>query len=439
MNDVLISLKEVLKISNVKSYTETGFIGEFIADEDNKIHSIIKYTETYTDSNNYISVDFEDDDLYAPMYKDFEFGNSYSFVLSVNITSIRSNFFSTLDYLLDYVLSTFEKIDWDKKIIIPFENNLVSDMSMYRQYFVYLNEIMVLYAKYAYLDGYRQIVLFTDKPLVITPSLGESFNETYKKIFDNIDIEVFKKSIYELKEFLNEESIDKHKKEKQSIFIIETANILENYEKSERFYELVKSIEKISSYTLGSFQAYLNNFSYQKLELELKKDLDYFVKSVNDSLGTLQTQALGLPVAAALIQLNKINLSISYLALMIFSGFVIFNTFQQNEQLAYIRVSIERFFNKGDVSSVVAKDKLLSKMQFILDSRFNFISIYIKVVLIIATLIFVYSFDQFLSIKVLNYKLPILFFICFCLLSFYIYLIKDEYEILFRKYKRKIK
>lgn len=359
MNNALNSLKEVLKISTVISYTETGFIGEFIADEDKKIHSIIKYTENDTDSNDSISIDFDDDDLYAPMYKDFKIGNSYSFVLSVNITSVRSNFFSTLDYLLNYVLSSFEKIDWNSKIIIPFENNLTSDVSMYRQYFVYLNEIMVLYAKYAYLDGYRQIVLFTDKPLVISPNSGEEFKKTYKNIFDNLDIELFGKSIYELKEFLNDEPIDKHKKEKQSIFIMETANILENFEKKERFHELVKNIEKISSYTLSSFQAYLSNFSYQKLELELKKDLDYFVKSVNDSLGTLQTQALGLPVAAALIQLNKVNLNVSYLALMVFSGFVIFNTFQQNEQLAYLRVSIERFFNKGDVSSVVVKDKLL--------------------------------------------------------------------------------
>ena len=439
MNNVVNSLKEVLKISTVISYTETGFIGEFIADEDKKIHSIIKYTENCTNSNNYISIDFDDDDLYAPMYKDFKIGNSYSFVLSVNIISVRSNFFSTLDYLLNYVLSSFEKIDWNSKIIIPFENDLASDVSMYRQYFVYLNEIMVLYAKYAYLDGHRQVVLFTNKPLVISPNSGESFKETYKKIFDNINIEVLGKSIYELKEFLNEEPIDKHKTEKQSIFIMETANILENYEKSERFYELVKSIEKISSCTLGSFQAYLNNFSYQKLELELKKDLDYFVKSVNDSLGTLQTQALGLPVAAALIQLNKVNLNISYLALMIFSGFVMFNTFQQNEQLAYIRVSIERFFNKGDVSSIVTKDKLLSRMQHILDSRFNFISVYVRAVLSIATLIFVYGFESFLSVTVLNYKLPILFVTCLCLIVFYIYLIRDEYKRLVRKFKIRTK
>lgn len=36
MNNALNSLKEVLKISTVISYTETGFIGEFIADEDKK-------------------------------------------------------------------------------------------------------------------------------------------------------------------------------------------------------------------------------------------------------------------------------------------------------------------------------------------------------------------------------------------------------------------
>lgn len=428
MNSVLDSIKEVLKISTVKSYSETGFIGEFTADRDDKIHTIIRYTEDYTNSENNISIDFDDDDLSAPMYKDFEIGKSYSFVLSVNIASVRSNFFSTLDYLLNYVLSCFEEIDWDSKIILPFEGILLPDVSMYRQYFIYLNEIMVLYAKYAYLDGYRQIVLFTDKPLVISPNSEEGFENTYKTIFDNINIEVFGKSIYELKEFLDEESIDKHKKEKQSIFIMETANILENYKKSERFHQLVESIEKISSYTLSSFQAYLNNFSYQKLELELKKDLDYFVKSVNDSLGTLQTQALGLPVAAALIQLNKLNLNVSYLALMIFSGFVVSNTFQQNEQLAYIRVSIERFFNKGDVSSVVAKDKLLSKMQYILNSRLNFISIYVKAVLSIATLIFIYGFERFLSVTVSEYKLPILFITCLCLIAFFAYLIRDEYK-----------
>lgn len=437
MNDVLIRIKEVLSLSTVESYSEIGFTGRFIAENTDKIKKILQYTEEYTDSDNYILINFHHDDLSAPLITDFSIGAEYLFDLSVNVTSVRSTFFSNYDYLLSYILTYFEIINWDNKIILPFENDLYPEKSKYHQYFIYLNELIVLYAKYAYLDGHRRIVLFTDKPLVIYPNAKEGFNNTFKEVFDSISIEDFKDSIHELKRFLNDETVDKHKKEKQSIFIMETTKFLESYDSSDRFYQLVKNIHEISSYTISSFQAYLNDFSYQKLELELRKDLDYFVKSVNDSLGSLQAQALGLPIAAALIQLNKVNLLISYIALILFSGFVMLNVFQQEKQLAYIQVSIDRFFTNGNVKPIVSKDKLLSKMQDILDSRLNFISIYLKIVLSVATLILVYGFSQFLDIVLPEFKNFALIITCIFLIVAYIYIIRKEYIQIFNSLKEK--
>lgn len=256
---------------------------------------------------------------------------------------------------------------------------------------------MCLYANNAYLDGYKRFVLFTEKPLVIHPNAEIGFDGSYKKVFDKVDIEVFAKSIHSLKVSIEDEPIESHKKEKQAILVMETSSILESYDPEERFYRLIEKVEKISNSVANSFQAYLNNFSYQKLELELKKDLDYFVKSINDSLGTLQTQALGLPVAAALIQLNKVNLTISYVALMVFSGFVVFNAFQQSKQVEYIIASIKRFFEKDDVKPVVDKDINLQKMNEILGTRVEYIVLYIKMIASVAILTFIYALFHFLE------------------------------------------
>lgn len=393
MNNVLNDLKEILRISKVSEYTRLGFIGVFIADQPEKINKILKYTE----NNEHVTIEFDEDNLSAPMYQDFELGKSYSFDLTVHITETAHNFFSSLDYLLSYVLSSFERIDWDKKIILPFDTEISPEYSKYKQYFVYMNELMCLYANNAYLDANKRFVLFTEKPLVIYPNANTGFDVSYKKVFDKIDIAVFAESIHSLKVSIEDEPIESHKKEKQDILVMETSSILESYDAEERFYRLIEKIEKISNSVTNSFQAYLNNFSYQKLELELKKDLDYFVKSINDSLGTLQTQALGLPVAAALIQLNKVNLTVSYVALMVFSGFVVFNAFQQSKQVEYIIASIKRFFEKDDVKPIVDKDTNLQKMNEILDTRVKYIVLYIKMIASVAILTFIYALFHFLE------------------------------------------
>lgn len=393
MNNVLNDLKEILRISTVTEYTRLGFTGVFVADEPIKITTILNYTE----DNEHVVIEFDEDNLSAPMYEDFELGKSYPFDVTVHITETAHNFFSSLDYLLNYVLSSFERIEWDKKIILPFDTEISPQDSQYKQYFIYMNELMCLYANNAYLDGNKRFVLFTEKPLVIHPNAEIGFDVSYRKVFDKVDIDIFARSIHSLKVSIEDEPIESHKKEKQAILVMETSSILKSYDPEERFYRLIEKIEKISNSVANSFQAYLNNFSYQKLELELKKDLDYFVKSINDSLGTLQTQALGLPVAAALIQLNKVNLTISYVALMVFSGFVVFNAFQQSKQVEYIIASIKRFFEKDDVKPVVDKDINLQKMNEILGTRVEWIVLYIKMIASVAILTFIYALLYFLE------------------------------------------
>lgn len=426
MNNVLNTLNEIISISTVTEYTRLGFTGIFKADEPTEIRNILRISE----DSECVRIDFDDEDLSAPMYEDFLIGNSYTFDVTVHIIETANNFFSNLDFLLDYVLSCFEKIDWDKKIILPFETDIVPQNKKYKKYFIYLNDLMCFYASNAYLDSNKRFVLFTEKPLVIYPNAGMGFDETYRKVFDGIEIEIFAKAIHNLKVIIEDEPIASHKKEKQTILVMETFNILKSYNEEERFYRLIEKVEKISSSVTNSFQAYLNNFSYQKLEIELKKDLDYFIKSINDSLGTLQTQALGLPVAAALIQLNKVNLSVSYIALMVFSGFVVFNAFQQDKQVEYIVASIERFFEKDDVKPVILKDINLQKMNKILATRVNYILLYIKAISSVAIVTFIYSLYNFLEITDFFY-MSMVFQVILLLLVIYGFALKVKHD--FRK------
>lgn len=89
---------------------------------------------------------------------------------------------------------------------------------------------------------------------------------------------------------------------------MESSKIIEKEDSPElRIYKLIERFTEIENSYQNSFNIYIENFSYQRLELELKKDLDYFVKSISDSIGALQSQALGLPIATALVQLSKSN------------------------------------------------------------------------------------------------------------------------------------
>ena len=222
MNNVLNTLNEINSISTVTEYTRLGFTGTFKADKPTEIRDILKISE----ESESVRIDFDDENLSAPMYEDFLIGNSYTFDVTVHIIETANNFFSNLDFLLDYVLSCFEKIEWDKKIILPFETDIIPQNKKYERYFVYLNELMCLYASNAYLDGNKRFVLFTEKPLVIYPNAGMGFEETYRKVFDGIEIEIFAKSIHSLKVSIEKEPIESHKKEKQAILVMETASIL---------------------------------------------------------------------------------------------------------------------------------------------------------------------------------------------------------------------
>ena len=385
MENLLYSLKDIILMSVNISYTDSGWDADFLADNHDRVQRFISLID-----NQYFRVKF--DKILVVDINEFNFGDTYHYHLTLTIKEVKKNFFSNPDSLISFIFRQFNQIDWNEKLVLPFEKDIYPAVAVYQNYFKLINSLVVLFAQNTYLDKDRNsLVLFTTKPILI-PILNNTNFTVFKLLCDKVDEETLNNSISFLKDFLNNESIEAHKDEKKSIFIMETANIVESYEESNRFYKLIENIKKIAESIESSYQAYLNNFSYQKLELELKKDLDYFIKSINDSLGALQTQALGLPIAAALTQMTKDKTGLlPYFALIIFCAFVAFNSFQQYKQVQYIDKSIERFYSKDNVEPVVAKDTLLQEMKKLLLERLNYINLYIKLIWIVSVVIVIFA------------------------------------------------
>ncbi|MGO2386832.1 MAG: hypothetical protein ACTH6Z_06820 [Psychrobacter sp.] len=394
MKYLLHSLRGIARHSNDVEFLALGFKGKYHINSQKDLRFLL-------DQNYVKDIQLKFDFKALPMDEDFVIGEYYTYKLTVKIPETKSNFFSDSSYLLEYILNADSVIDWKNKIILPFDENFHPKQAMYKNYFKYLNRLISLYKKSTYYDS-KRFVLFFDKYLSVPLFLPEKPFEVFKVLFDKVPEEVFIDSILYLESFLNEETIENHRKEKQKIFLMESYKILEHCSQDNRFYKLIENIEKIKNSVDNSFKIYLDNFSYQRLELELKKDLDYFVKSINDTIGALQTQALGLPIAAALIQMSKLNVKIEpdntlyipYIALIVFSLFVCFNVYQQSIQLAYIKESINRFFLKDTVSAVFHTDIPLKSMRNIIDKRILMTNIYIVSILALAVTVVLYSLKE---------------------------------------------
>lgn len=393
MQSILQSLKDITQRSQNVEYESLGVSGDYGINCEEDLELIL---DVQNNSNFKVEFDFKK----LPFKEDFKIGNFYSYKVTVKIPETKSNFFSNPDFLLHYILSQTEIIDWSNKIVLPFDEDFHPEACKYKSYFIYLNRLMCLYKKYTYWDSGR-FVLFTDKPFLIPIIKENNLFEVFKKYFSEIKIDIFKSSIEYLEDFLDAETIKEHKKEKQSIFIMESSKILGN-QVTTRFYNLIHKINEIKESVEKSFKIYIENFSYQRLELELKKDLDYFVKSINDSLGVLQTQALGLPIAAALIQFSRSStkleesnvLQMPYIALIFFSAFVIFNVYQQSIQVEYVKASIIRFFKKDVVSSVLGTEDPLTNMKALIDKRILMINVYMYTIILLAVAIIFYSLRE---------------------------------------------
>lgn len=393
---ILQSLKGIIKRSSDVKYLPLGVEGTYKVLSENDKDFLIKQ---YIDNENFLTINFDFKTL--PLKEDFLLGEKYKYKVTVKIPDTKSNFFSNLDDLTKYILDVRDCVDWNNKIVLPFERDLSPDTCKYKPYFEMLNKLICLYRENTYSHGNR-LVLFTDKAITVPLKSPKGFNENLKMNFDSIAIEEFQNSILELEDFLNNETVQEHLKEKKSIFVMESAKILETYKEGIRLQKLIENIDDICFSIKKSFSIYLENFSYQRLELELKKDLDYFVKTINDSIGTLQAQALGLPIATALTQLSKSGVEsdstysfyIPYIALITFSSFVIFNVLQQSMQVEYVKTNISRFFAKDSINAVLSDDKFLTNIKKVLNKRLFVIDCYLMLIVAISVTIIVYALNE---------------------------------------------
>lgn len=388
MDTILLNqLKNIIKLSDDIFYTANGWSATFSAVDDHRINEFFSIIEDCSQE-----VRIRSDELEVIDADSVTVGKSYSYNLTVVINEAKNNFFSTPDELIKFLLKQFDDIDWQDKIVLPFEKDVYPEVAIYKKHFQLINRLLVIFSKNTYVDKNRNsFVLFTTKPVLIPLIINTKFDKI-KNLFDKFDSDSFGACIESIDEFLKNETNDIHKKERKSIFIMEAANIIETYEEGNRFFILIENIKKVSESIESSYQAYLNNFSYKKLELELKKDLDYFIKSINDSLGSLQNQALGLPIAGALTQLSKnVPTTVTYICLILFCFFIAFNAFQQQKQVEYINLSIGRFYDNDNVKPVVEKDKALQRLKDILNSRLRYIGYYIKTIYVVSGIMIIIS------------------------------------------------
>lgn len=397
MTQILTNLKAIIQRSKDVEYVQLGITGVYQLKSQEDLDLLWKLSEGEKE----LSFDFNFKKL--PSKNDFKLNKDYAYSISVRIPETRSNFFSNADNLLRYILREKKLIDWSSKIILPFDEELHPDAYKYKRHLIELNRLLVLYQRHAYWDS-KRIVLFTHKPVLIPTMADNASFSKFKQSFDRIDINQFESSIKFIESQLDDEKIAEHRKEKKSIFVMESSKIIEKEDSPElRIYKLIERFTEIKNSYENSFNIYIENFSYQRLELELKKDLDYFVKSINDSIGALQSQALGLPIAAALAQLsnsktiqdatslNYIVLNGPYIALLMFSLFVWINVYQQYIQVIYIKTSIERFFNKEALISALKNDSSLKEMRGLLNKRICIINLYMVSIKILSVLIICYS------------------------------------------------
>lgn len=400
MTQILTNLKAIIQRSLNVEYVQLGIKGVYQLKSQEDLDLLWELSE----GENELSFDFDFKRL--PSKNDFKLNQDYAYSISVRITETRSNFFSNADNLLRYILREKKLIDWSSKIILPFDEDLHPDAYKYKKHLIALNRLLGLYQRHAYWDS-KRIVLFTHKPVLIPTMADNAVFAKFKQSFDKINIDKFESSIESIESQLDNEEIAEHRKEKKSIFVMESSKIIEKEDSPElRIYKLIERFTEIENSYQNSFNIYIENFSYQRLELELKKDLDYFVKSISDSIGALQSQALGLPIATALVQLSKskttqdatslnyIVLNGPYIALLIFSIFVLVNVYQQYIQVVYIKTSIKRFFNKEALISALKNDSSLKEMQGLLNKRIYIINLYMVLIGILSILIILYSFYE---------------------------------------------
>lgn len=89
-------------------------------------------------------------------------------------------------------------------------------------------------------------------------------------------------------------------KEKKSIFVKELIDFLQNFDKKNRFQELIKNFSEFYEKCNTSFEFYLSNFSFNKIKLELDNSVLEYSKNIRSIINDSQSKLIAIPAAFAL-------------------------------------------------------------------------------------------------------------------------------------------
>ncbi|WP_069448141.1 hypothetical protein [Vibrio scophthalmi] len=95
-----------------------------------------------------------------------------------------------------------------------------------------------------------------------------------------------------------------HNDQKISIFKTALYDFLKSVKKGKRFEYLLTHFGEFSSQVTENYELYVSEFSFDDVRLEYQeKKRDYILK-INDTFGSIQTKALGIPVSIAFIAMR---------------------------------------------------------------------------------------------------------------------------------------
>lgn len=366
-------------------FVDNGFDGEFYVENTDKLDLIAQVI-----NEDILDIEFLDGKDYFDK-SDFSLGESYTYQAISSVDYINKLIFNT-DTFLRKCFENPSNFSSSEYIIITLDERFGLRESEYKEDFIALTDLITFLSKTYFSTSYK-LVIFSDKPLSIPLPLCEGIYLRYYEIFKN-SRSSFAYSVSNFLDFFDTDNGENnpHRREKTLITgnIIEekltSADLLENIE--ERIYYLIKEFTYIREGINKSFNLYIKNFNYQNIIEQFEDKYKTYIDSINNSIKSLQSQVLGLPVLVVATTIDKVSENpLSFFALLSYIVFVSLNLNIQYKNLEHIQILVNKIKTNELPDSITTGTR---EEEASLKSQLNLLKRYFFFIILILLLVLIY-------------------------------------------------
>lgn len=366
-------------------FVDNGFDGEFYVENTDKLDLIAQII-----NEDILDIEFLDGKDYFDK-SDFSLGESYTYQAISSVDYINKLIFNT-DTFLRKCFENPSNFSSSEYIIITLDERFGLRESEYKEDFIALTDLITFLSKTYFSTSYK-LVIFSDKPLSIPLPLCEGIYLRYYEIFKN-SRSSFAYSVSNFLDFFDTDNGENnpHRREKTLITgnIIEekltSADLLENIE--ERIYYLIKEFTYIREGINKSFNLYIKNFNYQNIIEQFEDKYKTYIDSINNSIKSLQSQVLGLPVLVVATTIDKVSENpLSFFALLSYIVFVSLNLNIQYKNLEHIQILVNKIKTNELPDSITTGTR---EEEASLKSQLNLLKRYFFFIILILLLVLIY-------------------------------------------------